>query len=277
MERMPATANEPKPPVITSQTVAGLLGVNATRHVLYLLEGQYLYQSQAEDGSIRYKFLSAQSVRLAFSREPVDSGWLSPEICRWGYSQAGQWAIMFIPPAVHTLWLPASLIARKGDNPLQTQTEAPELNEGFAVMKVPLPALVFAGVGQHYYLWAVNSKTFDPQLIPYLAPLPNVYTDGRICWGSNQVSLATPQNLKETWQLFISSPFNSHLVQGKSKLYKTDILVRLGKLAASHRKTYPASDLIPLTGAGTTQNDFGTLNRLVEQFIASMQRDRPGM
>lgn len=275
MERMPTTGNHYRPPIVTSQTVEGLLGASATRHILYLLEGQYLYQSQSEDGSIRYKFLSAQSVRLAFSREPVDSGWLSPDICRWGYAQSGQWAIMFIPPAVHTLWLPTTLIASSG-NGAPDQTEEQVLSDGlFTAIQLPLPALVFAGAGQQYYLWAVKAKEFNPQLVGYHAPLPNVYPDGHICWGSNQVGVVTPQNLREAWKLFISSPFNSHLVQGKSKRCNTNILDQFRRLRTTNRRAYPTNDLLPITNTRQRHDEGWTINRLVEQLIAAMEQ--PGM
>jgi hypothetical protein len=275
MERMPTTGSHYRQSAVTSQTVEGLLGASDTRHILYLLEGQYLYQSQAEDGSIRYKFLSAQSVRLAFSHEPVDSGWLAPDICRWGFGQSGEWAIMFIPPAVHTLWLPTALIASSG-NSAPGQTEEQVLSDGlFTAVQLPLPALVFAGAGHQYYLWAVKAKTFNPELVGYHAPLPNVYPDGRICWGSNQVGVVTPQNLRGAWKLFISSPFNSHLAQRKSKRYNANILDQFRRLGVTNRKVYPAGDLLPLTNTRQRQDEGWTINRLVEQLIAAMER--PGM
>jgi hypothetical protein len=244
------------------------MGAQATRHILYLLDGQYLYQSQAEDGSIHYKFLSAQSVRSAFSREPVDSGWLAPGVCRWGYGQSGQWAVMFIPPASYTLWLPAILKASDNGNPGQTEGQAQELAEGWSAIQIPLPALVFAAVGQNYYLWAVKSREFNPELPAYHAPLPNVYPDGRVCWGSNQVGMVTAQNLKEAWKLFIASPFNAHLAQGKSKRYSANILDQLRKPGAAILKSYPVGDLLPLrNGRGSSEG--WTINRLVEQLISA--------
>lgn len=267
MERMSAnpTSQPYRPPLINSQTVEGLLGANATRHVLYLLDGQYVYQSQHEDGSIHYKFLSAQAVRLAFSHEPVDSGWLPPQLCRWGYAGAGQWAVMFIPPARHSLWLtrPAST-SDEGQQLIQNEPGRGELVAG---VPVPLPGLVFAGVGQHYYLWAVKTRGFNPEGIAYQAPLPNVYPDGRICWGTNQVGSVTAQSLTEAWKLFISSPFNSHLATGKSKVYPENVLPRLEKLGATSRKSYPVSDLLPLRNQW--EREGWMVDRLVERLITS--------
>ncbi len=268
MERISATSPQRQPPIVTSQTVETLLGASAARHVLYLLDGQYLYQSQAEDGSIRYKFLSPQAVRLAFSHEPVDSGWLNPGICRWGYNRLGQWAIMFIPPAVHTLWLPTAWVISNMPGPV----ESPGTGEGLLAAQVPLPGLIFAGAGRHYYLWAVKSREFNSKLTLFHAPLPNVYENGQICWGSNQVGPVTPQNLKEIWQLFISSPFNTHLSASKSKRYGTNILDQLANLWNKKRKTYPVNDLLPFPNSGYRQGEGLTIGVLVDQLIATMER-----
>jgi hypothetical protein len=276
MERLPGNERHYQhqhqyPPAVTSQTVEGLLGANATRHILYLLDGQYLYQSQAEYGSIRYKFLSAHSVRSAFSREPVDSGWLAPEICRWGYGPSGQWAVMFIPPASYTLWLPSLVAAPGNGTPGHTEGQDQELNGGWLAVQVPLPGLVLAGAGQQYYIWAVKAREFSPQLAAYHAPLPNVYPDGRICWGSNQVGPVTAQYLREAWKLFIGSPFNAHLAQRKSKRCNPNILDQLRKLGAANRKAYPAGDLLPLKN-GRGGSEEWTINWLVEQLKAASER-----
>ncbi len=271
--RVTSTALTGAAPAVNSPAVAGLLGAQATRHILYLLEGQYLYQSQAEDGPISYKFLSAQSVRLAFSQEPVDSGWLSPAVCRWGYSQGGQWAVMFIPPARYSLQLsghvPYPDAKGNGLEPLQNGPVAME-REGHGeppASPVPLPGLVMAAAGQNYYLWAVKAREFSPQLPVYQAPLPNVYHDGRICWGTNRVATATAQNLPAAWQLFISSPFNLHLAQGKSKRFSENILPQLNRLAGAGSKTYPARDLVPLQ-SGWDHRAAWTVDRRVERLIA---------
>ena len=144
MEQLPTGEDPRRPQGITPEAVRGLLGATATRHVLYLLDGQYLYQSQAENGSIQYKFLSAESVRLAFSHEQVDSGWLAPEILRWGYSGNGQWVAMFVPPAFHTLWLPAVAGGAGTHTEPTNLAEYQAVKEGLVAVKVPIPAFVFA-------------------------------------------------------------------------------------------------------------------------------------
>lgn len=260
-------------PLLNAQTVEGLLGANATRHVLYLLEGQYLYQSQGEDGSIRYKFLSPQSVRLAFSQEPVDSGWLPPELCRWGYGPSGAWAVMFVPPAKHSLWLPSVVVSSEGNEARPGEIQAANREGELTAVEVTLPGLVFAGVGQNYYLWAVKEDTFTPEALAFHAPLPNVYGDGRICWGSNRVESATAQNLPAAWKLFISSPFNLHLVGGKSKRHPQTVLEEVREIASSpsghksRRRRFPLRDLVPLKN--NWEREGLTVGGLVERLISA--------
>jgi hypothetical protein len=169
-----------------------------------------------------------------------------------------------MPPATYSLWLPASA----NGNPDQPENQ--ERNGEAVAVQIPLPGLVFAGAGLHYYLWAVKAKEFSPVLPAYHAPLPNIYPDGRICWGSNQVEAVTAQNVVATWKLFITSPFNTHLVQGKSKQYPENILLQLAKLGITWRKTYPTSDLLPLKNGGERQG--WTIDRLVERLIAASGR-----
>jgi hypothetical protein len=46
---------------------------------------------------------SLHSVKAAFSQEPIDSGWLSSGIVRWGIGKSGNWVVKFVPPGLHTL------------------------------------------------------------------------------------------------------------------------------------------------------------------------------
>ncbi|HEX2909885.1 MAG TPA: hypothetical protein VH186_03685 [Chloroflexia bacterium] len=275
MERMSVQPNPEQlsrvVPQVNSQTVEGLLGANAARHIFYLLDGQYLYQTQSEDGSIRYKFLSAQSVRLAFSQEPVDSGWLPPQMCRWGYGQGGQWAVMFVPPAKHSLWMPSITLPSGRGEPQIGETPPGKGENELAAVEVSLPGLVFAGAGSNYYLWAIKDSKFTPQAGAYHVPLPNVYPDGRICWGSNRVEPATTQNLPVAWKLFISSPFNRHLVAGKSKRYPENVLNGLGQIASTggrgKQKHFPLRDLVPFKN--NWEREGLTICGLVERLIKS--------
>jgi len=65
---------------------------------------------------------------------------------------------------------------------------------------------------------------------------------GRICWGDNKPPVASPNTIKKAWELFISSPFNGHLSDGKSRAQPSDVRLQLEK--AGKRSSYPVKDLV---------------------------------
>src|SRR5512136_2489207 len=64
--------------------------------------GQYLFRWREHD-AVQSKFISPASVRAAFSAEPIDTGWLPPNVRRWGTGASGDWAVLSIPPMRHQL------------------------------------------------------------------------------------------------------------------------------------------------------------------------------
>src|SRR5712692_6429277 len=100
---------------------------------LLFTRGQYLlYHRRGRE--VRVKGVSAQARRAAFVEEPVDSGWLPPGIIRYGQGRAGTFFVRLIPASRHTLLL--------------STTQA----DGREPLSVPLPPLLFAGVGTTYYV-----------------------------------------------------------------------------------------------------------------------------
>jgi hypothetical protein len=109
---------------------------------------------------------------------------------------------------------------------------------------IPVPRTVLAGSGSLYYLWALANKRFDSEAEAFRAPFPNVYPDGRICWGTgNPVPEADAGNARAVWELFFKTPFNQDLAQGKSGEFPVDCREQLRNL--SGKNTYPARDLVP--------------------------------
>jgi hypothetical protein len=45
---------------------------------LLFVGGQYLFRSRGSEGDCHYKFVSPAAVRVAFSNETIDTGWLAP-------------------------------------------------------------------------------------------------------------------------------------------------------------------------------------------------------
>jgi hypothetical protein len=237
-------------------------------------------------GVEHYKFLSPEAVRVAFSTLDVDTGWLMPGVVRTGWHTSGQpWSVLYVPPGKHTLnlKLPADLLnirlmppnmpqensSGRSDRSTQTIPKAELVRNDFAqfgrpqqtvrLENVPLPGLIFVGIGQEYRVWATaasgeqtpnaNEADFDPQAAIYAAPLPNVHEDGRICWGEAQaqvpVALPTAGGIGAAWRLFLASEFTDHLVSSKSQSYSAD--VRHGLLAAllNRQTVYPSAELVP--------------------------------
>jgi hypothetical protein len=236
-----------------------LLDVKAA---LYFIEGQLILHYR-QNGGEYFKPVSAQAVASAFATQALDTGWLPPGIIRWGRNkQAKLWLVKLIPAQVHTLTLTHLRHAKMaGEDDVRT-------------IKVPLPPLLFAGVGTEYYVWALKLSSslapdgsLDGNAIVYHAPLPNVYDSGRICFGQNTPPPADWNTIERTWRLFITdAPYNADLSNKKSKTYPKDVRAQLlalaeqyeaGRTASRNRKQnlvkapegleYPLSDLLPMT------------------------------
>lgn len=191
--------------------------------------GQYLlYQRQGQE--LRAKGVSAQALRQAFVQEPVDSGWLPAGVIRSGTGAAGPFVVKYIPPRVQTL----SLFKAGGVTPPQ-------------LVQVPLPGLVFIGLHTTYSVWALCEETFSPSARLYHAPLPNVYADGRICFGSNRPPEVSAQTIEEAWQLFLTAPFNGDLAASRSRQHPKDVRAQLFALARKKATSYPVDDLVLAT------------------------------
>ena len=186
-------------------------------HSLEFFNGQLLFRSR--DG---YKFLSPAAVTAAFRNAPVDSGWMPEGVARCGGTGRGDFAVMFFGPQRHQL-----LIEGRG-RPKQLQ--------------IPLPALVFFGLGRDYFVWATKTTALDPKAPLFHAPLPNVFHDGRICWGTNKPPRAGVATIRQAWELFITSPFNGHAAGGKSSRHNQDVRQLLRTLAAPNKR-FPLADL----------------------------------
>lgn len=229
---------------IDSQTYSEILSdaprsLTCIQAELLFLRDTYLFHYR-EDGREVYKSLSSDSLRLAFNNQPLDSGWMPPNILRHGSNRRGEWSVLFIPQAKHAITL------------------------GERQLCIPLPSLVFVGLGKNYWLWATRSPHFDPHAPAFHAPLTNVDADnfGLICWGSNRPPSANPHHISEAWKLFIDSPFSNHYFNYKSRQFPKDITERLLQLHDRSLPCYPLSDLIPIA------KPYGTLQKLTEVVLA---------
>lgn len=170
--------------------------------------------------------MTSDVLRNAFTNEPVDTGWLPKNVIRHGSCVSGKWVVCFFPQQRY------------------------ELQVNQEQLCLPLPSFVFMGIGNSYFVWAVKKNQFEPDLILYHTPLPNVMASGKICWGNVYPTSVSLSNVQFTWSKFVSSTFNQDYTQGKSKKYKNNIIEQLKilnqKVKTSSRSRYRVSDLIPV-------------------------------
>lgn len=230
-----------------NRLLAPVYGVN-TNPRLEFMDGQFLFSSTNLEGGKVERLISSAAAREAFTGIPIDSGWLRPEIVRWGNGKLGEWCVAFLPPGLHELEL--------------TQEGAESAN----VIRIttPLPGLVFFGLSNQYYIWAVKTDTLKPSHEIYRCPLPNVEETGLICWGPFKPPRISSTAIFEAFELFIKSTFNNHRANGKSKRCRDDVRVVLREQAASPRPcSYPVQDLM------RQEQDGITLDSIIRRYFES--------
>ncbi|MBA3822497.1 MAG: hypothetical protein H0X24_01180 [Ktedonobacterales bacterium] len=228
--------------LLAEQTIRGALLCSTTGE-------WYWYRHEPTSGHQSYqehlKAISVAVLREAMLEEPQDSGWMPSGLARFGSQGDTSWFVRWLPPSRVELLL-------------ELDAHTPP-----KVFTVPLPGLVVCGAGRRYAVWAITASLFAPAARAYHAPLPNLGLDGEICYGSVTVPSVAWDTIERSWQQFITSPFNDHLVQNRSKAYPTDIRRHLVHLAKRRAARYPVSDLRPL---GVPRHPV-TIAEAVAQFI----------
>ena len=223
-------------------------------HILFkliALPGQYVLHYVDGKEEV-FRGTSAARLAQAFGAQSVDSGWLPFGVCRWGRQPAGDWMVRWYPPARYLLHM---------GNPA---------HPGTFTQEVALPGMVFAGIGSTYYVWAAKELTCGPDTQLFAAPLPNVYQDGRICYGSNTppaVSADAWSSIETAWQLFVATPFIGDLSSGKSRAHPGDVRPSLAHVARSAALQYPLDDLFPYTINTTAM----TVAHITKALLASQE------
>jgi hypothetical protein len=112
---------------------------------------------------------------------------------------------------------------------------------------IPIPPLVVAGCGTDYRVWALpdDGPLLNDATILQVAPFPNCYRDGRICWGNVDGRPAAGPLIRKVLKLFLEeSLFNAHVADGKSKKYPVSILAQWAALHKKKAEIYPIDDLV---------------------------------
>lgn len=121
-----------------------------------------------------------------------------------------------------------------------------------AALVIPLPDLVlFRRMAEkglpEYRVFAVKGRPADLKARLFHAPLPNIYDDGRVCWGSVQQLQAqqfTGSMLDEDWKILLGTRFGSHSVNRKSRSHSSDIRQKYIDMEKRKVRIYPKTDLI---------------------------------
>ena len=108
-------------------------------------------------------------------------------------------------------------------------------------LNVPLPGAVIVHRQSRLWIFAYKGQlSLNSQL--YQFPLPNINSDGQVCWGS----VSSPNKDTATmWANFISSKFNYDLSGGKSLSRSNSIVGKLIDISQSLATVYPEQDLVP--------------------------------
>lgn len=188
--------------------------------LLFLKSDELLFQWN-EGGSVQSKLVAHQDARIAFAKIDHDTGWLPSGVIRVGRNQRGAWVVFIAAPQI------VKISTDRGES-----------------LTIPIPMTMFVGLGHRYYLFALPGKSFDVNNAVYRAPFPNVYENGRVCWGSHKVQPVTPLIIGQTWKLFFDTTFNEHIASGKTKSHSDNALDLLRALSAARKKTFPAKELV---------------------------------
>ena len=191
----------------------------ASLHFLKSNELMFIYR---KDDAVHSKLVSLKDARIAFDQHGgEDSGWLPEGVVRAGRNVRGDWVVYAAPPQV-----------------VEIRTDQEEQ------LHIPIPMSLFLGWDHRYYLWSLKGKEFSPGLEVFKAPYPNVYENGRICWGSHRPPKVTPTTIKGTWQMFFSTVFNNHIASNKTKSHSTNALDLLRRLSHASKKAFPKDELV---------------------------------
>lgn len=194
--------------------------------LLFLRSDELLFQWNDETNNLQSKLIAHQDARIAFAKMEEDTGWLPDGVVRCGRNARGAWVVYVAPPQV-----------------MNISTDQHE------ALTIPIPMSLFVGWGHRYYLFALRGKAFDANAPVYRSPYPNVYDNGRVCWGSHKVPSVTVLNIQQTWGFFFATAFNSHIASGKTRTHAENALDLLRKLSAAGKKSFPARELIQQAGS----------------------------
>lgn len=167
--------------------------------------------------------IDARDVATALSGVPLATPFPLPANCLYYGRRGGEERVaIYLPP--HTRALTAAVGGKRRH-----------------YKAVPLPGLVFWGEGTRYRVRALD-RVPSAGAIAYHAPLPNVNDDGLICRGDVAFPRCSTAAIHLAAELFLTSDFNDHLVQGRSQKHPKNVLEAWKTYARA--ESYPIEDLV---------------------------------
>jgi PRTRC genetic system protein B len=184
-----------------------------------------------EEGGARTTYPAAVAdLAAAFTGIPLSSGLLPPRTVFWSRAGDQDRIGIYRPARVQEV----------------VNVEAGKLT-------IPLPPLLFIGHGANYSVYALKGKPDSDDRALFHAPLPNVGTNGRVCRGdvafprcSRDASqpMCSGATIRAALELLLSSRFNNHEVEGKSRRHPGDVRMLWQEIAG--RRRFPVGDLVPM-------------------------------
>lgn len=187
-----------------------------------------LLRQQGADATREYAVRPEDLAAALSRRVAFDTGLLTPHTLAIRSEGAERAVAEFRPAGRAALWLEGS--------------ESP--------VRLPLPALVLVrrssgGRDPNHHLFAVAERPTSYDAPLYLAPLPNVYSHGGVCWGTVTRPAADTTDLSADWAALFGTPFGSHSVGGKCKSHPDDVRKLYLDLEQRRARRFPAKELIP--------------------------------
>lgn len=212
------------------------LGPESVASISFLKTKELMFTWQQDD-KVQSKLITSEAAFLAFEEgQQQDTGWLPAGVLRTGSNARGEWVVYTARAQM------IDIVTDKKEK-----------------LRVPIPATLFMGWGARYYLWVLPHKKFDKKLPVYKAPFPNVYDNGRICWGSHKPPKVSVSNIERVWQMFFGTAFNKHIATNKCKSYPDNVLNLLRQLSRDGASTFPFKEL--------GKADIGSVDMCIESLL----------
>lgn len=184
-----------------------------------------LLTRRKSDGTWSSYPIDPDALAAVLAKLPVSTGFLPTGTLAVGQHLGKQFVVQLIRPRAANLQV--------------------EENGNIQIVRINIPPLIWAGWEREYRIWALREPSdLSRRTRLYVAPFPNVYSSGGICWGNAQrPRIAAPEQMAPALKLFLEETvFSTHIAGGKSRAHEASILRRYDTL--SPEQPYPLDDLV---------------------------------